>query len=175
GCGPAIALGLARLFGGELLSDIEATGTGAQVDGMFMKLREQILNELETNSSGALRSCHPNVAKGFPKEFPDRSILNLYHSPAISSSSRELVNSAEPSRSHWPFREPSIGGLAQFGRENFGWKDETRLKDGMGRMWEGVLSQMFYCPLIIYDASTKCLATPTRQSTVLEARLLKQQ
>ena len=53
------------------------------------------------------------------------------------------MNSVGPSGS-WPFRKPSIVGIAQFGSQNFGWKNETKLKKGMGRMWERVLSQMLY-------------------------------
>ena len=193
GCGPVIALGLARCFGDGLLSAIERVDMGShEADGIFTKLREQICIELETNSRGFFEFCHPAVAKGFPDVFPDRDVLRLYHSPAVSSSSRELVNSAGPSGS-WPFQEPSISGIARFGQENFGWKDEIKLKEGMNRMWEGILSQMLYSvrynftpcpshstnthmkPLVMYDAATKCLMTPTRQSTILDARLLKQQ
>ncbi|KIM35280.1 hypothetical protein M413DRAFT_79552, partial [Hebeloma cylindrosporum] len=139
GCGPVIALGLARCFGDGLLLAIEA-----KVDGAFAKLRGEICKELETNSSGLLGFCHPAVVKGFPEAFPNRDILTLYYRPAISCSSHELVNSPGPSGSQWPFREPSITGIAQFGRENFGWKSEAKIKEGMGKMWEGILSQILF-------------------------------
>jgi hypothetical protein len=162
-----------------------------EADGIFMELQDCIWTELKTNSKGFLAFCHPAVAKGFPETFPDRDVLKLYRNPAISASSCDLVNSAGPAGS-WPFREPSIAGIAEFGQENFGWKDETKLKDGMSRMWEGVLSQMLYSvrcdsslcynsqlthlkPLVVYDASKKCVTTPTRQSTILNARLMNQQ
>lgn len=144
GCGPVVALGLARCFGESLQSVIGCMDAGGhKADRAFKELRDQICSELETNSRGFLGFCHPAVAKDFPKTFPDHDVLKLYCNPAISASSRELVNSAGPSGS-WPFQEPSIAGIAQFGQENFGWKDETKLKGGMGKMWEGVLSQMFY-------------------------------
>jgi hypothetical protein len=144
GCGPIIALGLARCFGDGLLSAIESVDMGShEVDGIFTNLREQICTELETNSRGFLGFCHPAVAKRFPEVFPDRDVLKLYYSPAISPSSRGLVNPAGTSGS-WPFQEPSITGIARFGQENFGWKGEAKLKEGMGKMWEGILSQMLY-------------------------------
>lgn len=193
GCGPIIALALSRCFGDILLSAVENLDIDDhKADKAFANLRDQICNELETNSRGFLGFCHPAVAKGFPETFPDRNILKLYCKPTISTSSRELVNSVGPS-GNWPFREPSIAGIAQFGRENFGWKGETKLKEGMGRMWEGILSQMLYSvrhssytllshstnaylkPLVTYDASKKCIMTPSRQSSILDARLLKQQ
>jgi len=130
GCGPVIALGLARCFGNALLSAVENIDVNnGKADALFAKLREQICSELETNSQGLLGFCHLAVAKGFPDTFPDRHTLNLYYKPAISTSSRGLVNSAGPSGS-WPFREPSIAGIAQFGSQNFGWKNETQLKKG---------------------------------------------
>jgi len=147
GCGPIVALGLARCgFGDDLLSAVETVEQGGQhceANGILANLRHRIRNELETNSSGLLGSCHPAVSRDFPDEFPDSDVLNFYCNPAISSSSRELVNSAGPSGS-WPFQEPSITRITKFGQENFGWKDEEKLKEGMERMWEGAISQMFY-------------------------------
>jgi len=144
GCGPIIALGLAHCFGDGLLSAIESVDMGShEVDGIFTKLREQICTELETNSRGFLGFCHPAVAKRFPEVFPNRDILKLYYSPAISPSSCGLVNPVGTSGS-WPFQELSITGIARFGQENFGWKGEAKLKEGMGKMWEGILSQMLY-------------------------------
>jgi len=163
-----------------------------KADEAFAKLRDQICSELETNSRGFLGFCHPAVAKGFPETFPDRNILKLYCKPVISASSHELVNSVGPSGS-WPVREPSIAGIAKFGQEHFGWKGEAKLKEGMGKMWEGILSQMLYSvqcssyilllhstnaylkPLVIYNASKKCIMMPSRQSSILDAHLLKQQ
>ncbi|KIM49380.1 hypothetical protein M413DRAFT_6449 [Hebeloma cylindrosporum] len=89
GCGPVIAFGLARCFGAELLSAIEAAGMGSdEGEEIFAKLRGEICKELETNSSGLLGFCHPAIAKEFPEAFPNRNVLRLYRSPAISRSSR---------------------------------------------------------------------------------------
>ena len=145
GCGPVIALGLARCFGDDLLPAIKYLDVGddRKAEKVFKELRDHICSELSTNSRGFLAFCHPAIATRFPETFPDRDVLELYHNPAISTSSRELVNSVGPAGS-WPFREPSIAGIAQFGRDNFGWKVEAKLKEGMSRMWEGVLCQMLY-------------------------------
>jgi 5'-3' exonuclease len=103
GCRPVIALGLAHCFGDGLLSAIESMDIGShKADEIFKKLREQICTKLNTNSRGFFEFCHPAVVKGFPEAFPDWDILKLYYSPAISSSSHQLVNSAGPSGS-WPF------------------------------------------------------------------------
>ena len=145
GCGPAISLGLVRCgFGDDLLSATESMDLGGhEADNVFADLRRRICSELETNCRGLLGSCHPTVARDFPDTFPDRDILKLYHKPAISSTSCQLVNSVGPSGS-WPFQEPSISRIAQFSRENFGWKDEAKLKQGMTKMWEAAVFQMLY-------------------------------
>jgi len=104
GCGPVIALGLARCFGDDLLSAIRCidVGGGHKAEEVFKELRDRICSELKTNSRGFLAFCHPAVATGFPETFPDPDVLELYHNPAISTSSRELVNSAGLAGS-WPF------------------------------------------------------------------------
>jgi len=182
GCGRVVALGLARCgFGDQLLEAIDKDEDPAIFSP---RLRGLICAELRDNSQGKLGSRHPSLAAQFPDDFPDPKIVRLYNKPATSWSCGQTI----PSLSDWKTREPSIAKITQFCSDHLGWKTESVLKEKLHNyLWEGVFAQMLFSvrlivqdmkyvilieirkPLLLYNPTSKVLATPNVQAQVLSA------
>ncbi|TFY81078.1 hypothetical protein EWM64_g2931 [Hericium alpestre] len=117
-CGPSIAHGLAKCgFGDQLLEAVRSKPED-QLTRFFDRWREDVRQELRTNSKGHLGSKKPSLAKAVPDDFPDVEILLSYANPITSE------NDASAKRTHtrptWE-REPDLGKIAHLCEVHFEW------------------------------------------------------
>ena len=86
-CGPHVAHALARCGFGESLLEALERYEGNEV-GLRLWLegwRDDLKQELRTNSKGHLKTKKKALANSIPDSFPDLDVLNLYAHPVVSS------------------------------------------------------------------------------------------
>ncbi|KZT24920.1 PIN domain-like protein, partial [Neolentinus lepideus HHB14362 ss-1] len=112
-CGMQTAHALARCgFGDSLLEALLLPED--ELDEFLKNWRQQIRNELKTNSKGYMARKNPSLAKAVPEDFPDIDILISYAQPITSESEgrRVMVD--------WT-REPDLGKVAGLCELYFEW------------------------------------------------------
>src|ERR1700733_11147951 len=85
GCGAGIAHGLAKCtFQCSLIDAFHNGDQHGNRDDLLRAWREEVQQELRTNSQGFLPSRHPGIARDIPDNFPRWEILRLYIQPSTS-------------------------------------------------------------------------------------------
>jgi Holliday junction resolvase YEN1 len=86
GCGPNIAHGLAKCGFGDSLLHAAQTMSRDDLSIFLSTWRQDLCNELRTNSRGIIGRKNPSLAKSVPDDFPKIDILFSYTSPITSES-----------------------------------------------------------------------------------------
>jgi hypothetical protein len=117
-CGPRIAHGLAKCgFGDNLLKAAQTLPRNELPDFLTM-WREDLRDELRTNSRGHLSSKKPSLAKAVLDSFPNIDVLLSYTNPIISATDAGACRTHTPPR--WECK-PDLGKLAQLCELHFEW------------------------------------------------------
>ncbi|EGN94841.1 hypothetical protein SERLA73DRAFT_30636, partial [Serpula lacrymans var. lacrymans S7.3] len=118
GCGRLIAAGLARCGFGDTLLKASQELSRDELPGFLSTWRDDIRQELRTNSKGLIGSKKPALAKKLPEDFPDIDILLSYTNPITSETE------GKPGRNQnmvdWD-REPDLGKVAGLCELYFEW------------------------------------------------------
>ncbi|KAJ7050798.1 hypothetical protein C8F01DRAFT_1000121, partial [Mycena amicta] len=154
-CGIATAVALARAgFGRKLIAGV--SGKSRNTVGRFLILwRQEIRQELVSNSSGHLPVSRRNVPESLPSSFPDPDILNLFLQPAVSGPVAGLSSR---------FLPLDIHRLAAFARRNFNWGHPTGL---LQRFSQRVFPALVIRALLIVQLSLDA-STPSPRPAILD-------
>jgi hypothetical protein len=79
--------------------------------------RQELREELKTNSQGHLRSKQPSLARTIPNNFPNLTALSLYSCPTTSWSEGFFL----PITDGWIVKLPSLPELSLYCKRKFGW------------------------------------------------------
>ncbi|KAJ7037153.1 PIN domain-like protein [Mycena alexandri] len=136
GAGPTIARALAAHGLGHSLAHILRTSHGPALNQHLASWRQDVREELETNSSRQLDKRQPNLANNIPDDFPDVTVAQLYLSPLTSASAR--FTGRPPDANSWKPTSPNIAELTQFCSTQFGWTGGDLLKKFNATLWPGI-------------------------------------
>ncbi|KAH7908326.1 hypothetical protein BJ138DRAFT_1128532 [Hygrophoropsis aurantiaca] len=89
GCGKRIAQGLAQCGFGDSLLNAVKTLPRDKIPNFLTVWREEMREELRTNSKGCIGSKNPSLASKIPDDFPDINLLRLYTHPVTSETDRK--------------------------------------------------------------------------------------
>jgi len=155
GCSFSISSALARCgFGDSLLHAFNSMAP-KDLETYMEQWCKDLRDELRSNSMGNLRSKQVHLADQIPLNFINRDILELYLKPCTSSTDPDSMYSP----ADWRSREPSIGKIANFCSQKFGWKTTEALARNMrNNLWEGVFFRML---------ASVCVGFPSSVSTLI--------
>jgi Holliday junction resolvase YEN1 len=114
-CGSKLAAEIAKAgFGEDLLQELDSN---SDVDAGLTEWRERLQYELEENESGYFSTKHKAVR--VPETFPDRTILEYYARPKVSSD-EEMSFLRSSLRQAWD-RDIDPLAIRSFAADNFEW------------------------------------------------------
>ncbi|KAJ7217236.1 PIN domain-like protein [Mycena pura] len=116
-CGFNIAHALARSGYGDSLLDAAKNLDEQHLCEFLGHWREQLREELRTNSQGYLKNKQKNLSTKVPDTFPSIRVLRLYAQPVTSWSEGFVPSNVD----RWVMKLPSLPELALFCKTNFGW------------------------------------------------------
>ncbi|KAJ5174591.1 uncharacterized protein N7482_000468 [Penicillium canariense] len=115
-CGSKLAAEIAKAkFGEDLLTEIAVRGP--DLDSRLGEWRERLQYELDENESGWFATKHKAVR--IPKTFPDRTILEYYAEPKVSTED-EMADLRRRLKHAWD-REIDPLAIRSFAADNFEW------------------------------------------------------
>ncbi|KAJ5925688.1 hypothetical protein N7454_008327 [Penicillium verhagenii] len=115
-CGPGLAAEIAKAHFGEALLE-ELASNSSDIDTRLGEWRERLQYELEENESGYFTTKHKAVR--IPDTFPDRTILEYYAEPKVSTD-QEMATLKLHLRHAWD-REIDPLAIRRFAADNFEW------------------------------------------------------
>ncbi|KAJ6485084.1 PIN domain-like protein, partial [Mycena vitilis] len=136
GAGIAIAHALAVQGFGEDLVRILESFQGSDLDRPLAIWRDNLRQELRSNSYGHLGKRHPKLANAIPDTFPDIRVVNLYLQPLTSRSPG--FTGPLPEVQRWRPRAPSIPQISALCSTYLPWNAENLLKKFNSTLWPGV-------------------------------------
>ncbi|KAJ7205194.1 PIN domain-like protein [Mycena pura] len=116
-CGFNIAHALARGGYGDSLLNAVQNLDEHHLYKFLGHWREQLREELRTNSQGYLKNKQKILSTKIPDTFPSIRVLRLYAQPITSWSEGFTA----PNVNHWVVKLPSLPELALFCKTKFGW------------------------------------------------------
>ncbi|KAL4245643.1 XPG/Rad2 endonuclease [Abortiporus biennis] len=119
GCGVTIAHGLAKCGFGKSLVNAARTMGEDKLEDFLVEWRDELRQELKTNSRGLIGRKNPSLAKVVPDDFPNIEVLYSYTSPITSKSKGRKVKDIE-AKIDWE-KEPDIGKIASLCELYFEW------------------------------------------------------
>ena len=147
GCGVTIAHGLAKCGFGDSLLKAARTMDKKQLEGFLAGWREQVREELKSNSKGFIGRKNPSLAKSMPNDFPDVDIVLSYTAPITS----ETKGGIDPSRFNWT-KEPDIGKIAGICELYFEWGvKDVIIKRFRTVIWPSVVLRVLRRSALIAD------------------------
>ncbi|KAI0077668.1 hypothetical protein K474DRAFT_1690761 [Panus rudis PR-1116 ss-1] len=117
GCGVTTAHGLAKCGFGDSLVEAASTLSEDDLDAFLATWRDEIRQELRTNSRGFLGRKSPSLAKAITEEFPNLEVLFSYTKPMTSEHSSKR---AKDITVDWE-KEPDLGKIAGLCELYFEW------------------------------------------------------
>lgn len=167
-CGPNVAYALARCgFGESLLDKFKQCGSDERemrrwLDGW----REDVKQELRTNSRGFLKTKKKALADSIPDNFPDLHILNLYANPIVSSPSSDFSSRSTPSPEFSWCKDPDLASLASLCEAKFEWGTKREIvKRFRDLLWKGVTLRALRRANLEVDEDERARpSTPTRNA-----------
>lgn len=115
-CGPGLAAEIAKAsFGEDLLQEVASRSP--DIETRLGEWRERLQYELEENESGYFTTKHKAVR--IPETFPDRTILEYYAEPKVSTDD-EMATLRRNLRHAWD-REIDPLAIRTFAAEHFEW------------------------------------------------------
>ncbi|KAL0572492.1 Rad2 nuclease [Marasmius crinis-equi] len=153
GCGITIDLQLAQCgFGEALIKGREEHAKVPQSFSVFlMGWRSDVQYELLHNTRGHLRHTYPAVAGNISGTFPNLKVLEHF----VDVERTPIPEGCDSLKPQLP-NIPNIVGVC---RNNLLWTDGEMLRRFEAHFWQGVVFQILYSPLVVYDP---------RRSTFLE-------
>ncbi|TCD62246.1 hypothetical protein EIP91_007142 [Steccherinum ochraceum] len=160
GCGVTIAHGLAKCGFGDSLYQAALTMDKSGLERFLEEWREDVRQELKTNSKGFLGRKNPSLAKNMPDDFPDVDILMSYVKPITS----ERKGGFNPARFNWQ-KEPDLGKIAGICELYFEWGvKEIIVKRFRTVIWpSAVLRILRRAALLVDERSGGGPLTPTKR------------
>ncbi|KAJ7731539.1 PIN domain-like protein [Mycena metata] len=166
GAGPTIAQALAAQGFGRSLARILTSFDGFELNKRLASWRQDLRQELRTNSSGQLDKRQPMLASNIPDDFPNVAVARLYLRPLTSMSPG--FTGRLPDSSSWKTTSPNIAELSRFCSTHFGWTGEDLLKKLNSNLWPGIAFKLISSPHVLYDHRTKRFASPYTNATLLK-------
>ncbi|KAI0946138.1 hypothetical protein AcV7_010189 [Taiwanofungus camphoratus] len=117
GCGGTIAHGLAKCGFGDTLLKAARTLPSEHLPEFLSTWRDEIREELRTNSQGHIGRRHPSLAKSIPEDFPNIDVLLSYANPITSETKGKTVRDIPID---WE-KEPDLGKIAGLCEMYFEW------------------------------------------------------
>ncbi|KAJ6464778.1 hypothetical protein C8R47DRAFT_1201745 [Mycena vitilis] len=171
GAGISIACALAAHGFGAQLVHIMKSFRGSDRSRHLSRWRNELRQELRTNSSGHLSKRHPRLADTISDSFPDVRVVNLYLNPLTSRSTG--FTGPLPSPQLWQPSEPSIPQLAAFASAYLGWNGADLLKKLNSTLWPGVAFKLMSSSNVLYQPATKRLVSPVTNAGIRKAFALR--
>lgn len=115
-CGPKVAHGLAKCGFGDSLLSAARTLSREGLQEYLIAWKDDLAEELRTNSRGILGKKHGALSKAIPEEFPDIDILMSYANPITS----ETEGRVHKIKANWE-RPLDLGRIAHICELYFEW------------------------------------------------------
>lgn len=135
GCGPGLSAEIAKAQFGEDLLEILASHAPT-LDSDLHGWRERLQYELEVNESGYFATKHPSIQ--IPEDFPDRTILDYYAEPKVSS--KEEMAALRNRLKHAWDREIDPLAIRSFAADNLDWKYRSGARKVIKNLAEPLVS-----------------------------------
>ncbi|KAJ7792482.1 PIN domain-like protein [Mycena olivaceomarginata] len=116
-CGATVAHALARCGFGDSLLEAAQNMSQPALQHFLVAWRQELREELKTNSQGHLRSKQPSLVRTIPNNLPNLTALSLYSCPTTSWSEGFFP----PITDGWIVKLPSLPELALYCKRMFGW------------------------------------------------------
>ncbi|KAJ6096281.1 hypothetical protein N7486_007027 [Penicillium sp. IBT 16267x] len=134
-CGPGLAAEIAKAhFGEDLLEELSSQSP--ELGTRLGEWRERLQYELEENESGYFTTKHKAVR--IPDTFPDRTILEYYAEPKVSTDA-EMATLRRNLRYAWD-REIDPLAIRTFAADNFEWNYRSGARKVIKLLTEPLLS-----------------------------------
>ncbi|KAJ7366949.1 PIN domain-like protein [Mycena albidolilacea] len=147
-CGATVAHALARCgFGDSLLKAAQNMPQPA-LQHFLVAWRQELREELRTNSQGHLRSKQPSLARTIPNNFPNLTALSLYSCPTTSWSEGFFP----PIADSWIVKLPSLPELALYCKRKFGWSAVDMVDRFKCLIFPGIFAKRITLP---FDINTQ--------------------
>lgn len=171
GCGPAIAHGLAKCGFGDTLLTAVHTLSPDRLQGFLTVWRQELREELRTNSRGHLGRKNPTLARSLPESFPDMDVLLSYTNPLTSESKGKGSRAFDID---WE-KEPDLGKVAGLCEMYFEWGvREIIIKRFRTVLWPSAVLRILRRAVLLDDKKAKQLSEragpPDAPSTPKKAR-----
>ncbi|KAK2462487.1 hypothetical protein APHAL10511_005457 [Amanita phalloides] len=163
GCGITIAHALARCGFGDSLYEAATTLPRETLSHFLSSWRQQLREELRTNSRGIIGRKLAKLAKDVPESFPNIDILLSYTSPITSES---LGRAVEKNMKLTWGKEPDVGKLAALCEFYFEWGyKEAIIKRFRTVLWHSIVLRILRRAIINAEAAELGLSRHTVPST----------
>ena len=160
-CGITTAHGLAKCGFGDSLYTAATNLSRVQLVEFLVTWRQQLCEELRTNSKGEIGRKLPALSKAIPEDFPDIDILFSYVKPITSESMGRESNNLKLT---WA-KEPDLGKLAGLCEFYFEWGyKESIIKRFRTVLWHSMTLRILRRGALTLDALSRP-STPTLPTT----------
>ncbi|KAH8084922.1 hypothetical protein BXZ70DRAFT_567030 [Cristinia sonorae] len=161
GCGVGIAHGLAKCGFGDSLFTAARSMSKTQLEHFVDGWREELREELRTNSKKLIGRKNPALARSIPSSFPDLDIVLSYTNP-ITSESKGITNF---SRFNWE-KEPDIAKIAGVCELYFEWGvKDIILKRFRRFLWGPAVLRILRRSTLLLDRQNGSPAIPATPGT----------
>ncbi|KAI0742733.1 PIN domain-like protein, partial [Daedaleopsis nitida] len=160
-CGVATAHGLAKAGFGDTLLNAARTLSRDGLEDFLVGWRQDIRNELRTNSSGRLQRKSPSLAKAIPEDFPNIDVLLAYTNPVTSEAKGPGHKNAVVD---WD-KEPDLGRIAGLCEMYFEWGvKEIIIKRFRNVLWPSAVLRILRRAALIKDREAAALVARNPQT-----------
>ncbi|KAJ5155910.1 hypothetical protein N7492_008713 [Penicillium capsulatum] len=152
-CGSKLAAEIAKAgFGEDLLQELASHSS--DLDSGLSEWRERLQYELEENESGYFATKHKAVR--IPENFPDRTILEYYAEPKVSTKD-EITTLRRHLRNAWD-REIEPLAIRRFAADNFEWNYRSGARKVIKLLAEPLISYRLRLQRPVVEPSRATLA-----------------
>ncbi|KAF8332903.1 hypothetical protein F5887DRAFT_1286497 [Amanita rubescens] len=163
GCGITTAHALARCGFGDSLYEAATTLPADALPDFLIHWRQNLREELRTNSRGIIGRKLGKLAKQVPNSFPNIDILLSYTNPMTSES---LGRAAEKNVKLTWGKEPDVGKLAAICEFYFEWGyKEAIIKRSRTLLWHSIVLRILRRAVINAETSEHSSSSTTMPST----------
>ncbi|KAI0739823.1 PIN domain-like protein, partial [Daedaleopsis nitida] len=150
-CGLMTAYGLAKAGFGDTLLHAVRTLSRPALQEFLVRWRQDIRNELRTNTSGCLQRKSPALAREIPERFPDIDVLLAYVDPITS---KGCDSEYKNTNVDWD-KEPDLGRIAGLCEVYFEWGvREIIINRFRNVLWPSVVLRILRRAVLIKDRET---------------------
>ncbi|KAI0351602.1 PIN domain-like protein, partial [Trametes cingulata] len=156
GCGVTTAHGLAKCGFGDSLLKAARTMSREDLEDFLVGWRQEIRDELRTNSRGHLPRKSPKLAKSVPEDFPRVDVVLAYTTPVTSEAKGPGHKNTVVD---WD-KEPDLGKIAAVCEMYFEWGiKEVIIKRFRNVLWPSAVLRILRRAAILRDRKAALLAS----------------